>query len=459
MTYGMFKAPEGSGQMVRKGIAVCWLMLLWAFPLKAQGTWTDGVEVYNSRGVRVLVQFNYRDNSCLQGGKTNKFRFQVQGYPESAKHPIYISFDYLNCQGVPVNHEVRLDLSEVHDTNPIQKIDYSYTGERIQRLYPATEQAQNRAPYQPPSVTVPPVVPDPEEPDPRTQVSGQPAPVKNQRTTTQTPPARRSPSVATSTATPVAPKTPKIKRPVQSASFKLGIGGGLDFGTRPMGSLASDSSTWTPVNPFFIGGQVVVPWDFVIHDFVVFGIEARGSWGSWESLLDQLENQAVQQQDYSYRRYDLAARFGFGTRGFKLMAKYEHGISFHEHERREYVSNALRTVYRSDYAIRREAISGGIQLFPYYTNKQGQKRTTQWELMAVLAREYPWQDNRFGEGFDPVWQWGGRTEMRVNNPRSHNYTLLHVLATQDASFGPASGKADFAQNLFVSGGIKYHIVF
>ncbi len=457
MTYGMFKTPDGSWRMIRWGGPIFLLLLFWSIGSKAQGTWTDGVEVYNGKGVRVLIQFNYRDNSCLQGGKTNKFRFQVQGYPETAKHSIFISFDYLNCQGVPVNHEVRLDLSEVHDTNPIQKIDYSYTGERIQRLYPAAEQPQNRTPYVPPTATAPPVVQDPNEPGTRTKMSGQPAQAKNQQPTPQTPAVGKTTSAAPSSVPPVAPKKPKTKRPVQSASFKFGIGGGLDFGTRPMGSAANDSSVWLPVNPFFLGGQVSLPWDFILHDFVVLGIEARGSWGSWESLLDQLENQAVQQQDYSYKRYDLAARLAFGTRGLKLLAKYEHGISFHEHERREYNSGTLRTSYRSEYAIRREAMSCGFQLLPYYA-KQGQKRTTQWEILAVLAREYPWQDNRFDEGFDPVWQWGGRTELRINNPRTHNFTLLHVLATQDASFGPGSGKADFFKNLFFSGGIKYYIV-
>ncbi len=300
------------------------LFACYAGSLQAQ-MFGSPTEIYNRNGVRVSIAFRTSQNSCDQGGKTHKYRFNIEGNLHSYKKELKVTIKYLNCQNREIVQTTLIDIGTGGSVGINESGDYTLTGDISEKEVKAED---NSAPQQ----TAQPVY--------------RPNPTPNP-TTTYNPPSTQ-PSLT----------TVNVAKRKKYIGMNVAIGAGFDFGSRPMVATYRSTSNQTSsltgftetfnstsqklINPAATG----LRGDFMFHplhrSWLHLGVFVGGAYGISPAMLGggtvkskstDVQGTFIDKTKYNYHKFDVGVDYAIGGRGFKFLIRYinsfqEHNYSF-----------------------------------------------------------------------------------------------------------------------------------
>ena len=106
---------------------------LWGNNALAQG-YSAWSEIYNRNGTKVSISFRTSTNSCDPSGKTNKYRFNIEGALQSGKKELLVTIKYQNCSKADSKEQKYIDIGTQGGAIGInESIGYTLTGDISER--------------------------------------------------------------------------------------------------------------------------------------------------------------------------------------------------------------------------------------------------------------------------------------------------------------------------------------
>ncbi len=116
-------------------LSVLFIILLLAQSTTAQilkdWQWGDETEIYNDGITQVSISFFRAPTSCDNGGKSNRFRFNITGSLNPASKTTEIKLEYINCEGRTVGITETLNIGKTGQLGNVESIDYRFTGSAV----------------------------------------------------------------------------------------------------------------------------------------------------------------------------------------------------------------------------------------------------------------------------------------------------------------------------------------
>jgi hypothetical protein len=382
----------------------------------AQG-WSSWEEIYNKGGTKVSIAFRNSNNSCDQGGKTIKYRFNIEGFLQSSKKEILVTIKYQNCQKIDVREKKILDISNAGGLmiGINEGMDYTLTGDISEKSVRAEEQQAYVPPPPPPSTT--------------------PSTTYNNSTNSS------SSSSSSSSYSSSNYSSSSSKRSKRFIGMRFGLNIGLDMGSRPMianfttqstQSIAGSSTTFSGagqklVNPFGMGFRGDIMFHPLYRSNIHLGLVLGGAYGGSVAMINggtwKTDNDAGNFEDkinYKYYKFDFGVDFAVGWTSFKYLVRYMNSLQHHDfnYTRISVYNNDLhqRNEIIQDFGVyqtRRDVISLGFRINGKRGAKMGRyKRSApavvdmywnisrdnpfNWSNVDLLAQSKDWQLYGFG---------------------------------------------------------------
>jgi len=350
-------------------------------------------EVYNRNGTKVSISFRTSSTSCDQGGKTNKYRFNIEGNLPYGKKELLVTIKYINCQKNDAKEVKLLDIGTSGGAIGInENIDYVLTGDISERTVKAEE---NNPPPPPPSSS----------------------PSYSSASST-------SSSSSSSSYSSSSSSSRKYKK---FLGMRFGVNVGIDMGSRPMianftvnstqsGSLGSNSFTGGGqklVNPFGTGFRGDIMFHPLYRSNIHLGLFVGGAYGgsvaminggTWKSTSDAGDGKFTDVFDYKYSKFDFGIDFAVGWTAFKYLVRYSNSLQQHNFKytrTSNYVGTDLTTRSEviediADFGVRRETITLGFRI----NGKKGAKMGKKGQRSAPAVVDLFWNISR-----DNPWSW------------------------------------------------------
>ncbi len=348
-------------------------------------------EIYNKNGTKVSISFRISTTSCDQGGKTNKYRFNIEGNLPYGKKELQVTIKYINCQKNDAKEVKLIDIGSTGGAIGInESIDFVLTGDISERSVRAEE---NNPPPPPPTTTY----------NNNNSSSGN--------------------SKSSSSGTSYSSSTKKYKKYI---GMRFGLNVGLDMGSRPMIANYLVSSTQTQgfappitftgsgqklVNPFGTGFRGDIMFHPLYRANIHLGLFVGGAYGgsvgminggTWKSESDA--GKFTDAIDYKYSKFDFGLDFAVGWTGFKYLVRYSNSLQQHNFKytrTASYVSTDLSSRNEviedlADFGVRRETITLGFRI----NGKKGAKMGKKGQRSAPAVVDLFWNLSR-----DNPWSW------------------------------------------------------
>ncbi len=103
-------------------------------PIFAQkkSSWTDWKTLYSDNKIKVEIKFKIRNNSCLQGGKSSKYKYKITGTPHSAKKYVFWKIKYVDCNNSTVEKQNKVLIGGSNaEIGTIESMDYIFMSKKV----------------------------------------------------------------------------------------------------------------------------------------------------------------------------------------------------------------------------------------------------------------------------------------------------------------------------------------
>jgi|GEM_PF-3822221 len=352
-------------------------------------------EIYNKNGTKVSISFRTSTTSCDQGGKTNKYRFNIEGNLPYGKKELQVTIKYINCSK---NDSKEIKLIDIGSTGGAiginESIDYVLTGDISERTVRAEEKN----------------LPPPPTP-------------------TSSPSYSNSSSSGSSSSSSSSYSSSSSKKYKKYLGMRFGLNVGFDMGSRPMIADVTVSSTQTPagspnsttftgggqklVNPFGTGFRGDIMFHPLYRANIHLGVFVGGAYGgsvgminggTWKSTSDAGNGKFTDVIDYKYSKFDFGVDFAIGWTAFKYLVRYSNSLQQHNFMYKRtasYVSTDLSSRNEviediADFGTRRETITLGFRI----NGKKGAKMGKKGRRSAPAVVDLFWNISR-----DNPWSW------------------------------------------------------
>lgn len=414
----------------------------------AQGTWEDRQLVYSKSSLKVYISFNYSSNSCQQGGKSNKWRYEIEGSPAYHYEKLNFSFKYKNCQNIEVDQQCQFDLSNYKNPTNVEGIDNKYTGNQA---YDVTKhkanstagnnnydpeptynnnnnssynnnnssynnnsynnQSSSSSSYTSYSSGYTGIIKD----NFGNRISSAKIKYDGDREYTN---AQGTFSVSTVSGKVIKVKKKgfaKYKSRVNKQSdlqielyerkvFQLGLGFGMDLSFRPLAAVRTENGVGIPSVDEEDDLTIGFKGELVFHPYIVqnfsWGVSTSFVWGTNPEGEDDASSYSSRSvnTDFNFWEIGMGTELAFGARKFKFLGKYKLSYLNYDYTKSVRQFGVETETSQLDDKLKRDVIYAGVRLFSYL-DKNGHKSVV-LDLCGTFARNGEWDINTMFTGTD-----------------------------------------------------------
>ncbi|MBX2902749.1 MAG: hypothetical protein KF872_04260 [Chitinophagales bacterium] len=367
-------------------IVLLLVSFLWGNNALAQG-YSAWSEIYNRNGTKVSISFRTSTNSCDPSGKTNKYRFNIEGALQSGKKELLVTIKYQNCSKADSKEQKYIDIGTQGGAVGInESIDYTLTGDISER----TVKAEEKQTYVPPPPT-----------------------------TTYSQPSNSSSGSSSSYSSSSSSSSKKYKK---FLGMRFGLNVGFDIGSRPMvvnftttstQTIGSGSNTFLGsgqklVNPFGMGFRGDIMFHPLYRSNIHLGVIVGGAYGGSVAMINggtwKTSNDAGSFEDkinYKYSKFDFGIDFAIGWTSFKYLIKYMNSLQMHDFNytrTSNYTGSDLHKRVESIqdfgvYQTRRDVITMGFRINGKRGARMGRSKRSAPAVVDLywnISRDNPW---------------------------------------------------------------------
>lgn len=104
----------------------------------SQSAWSDWEEIYKDVNVTVKLQYKLSANSCVQGGKQNKYRYDIDGKLRTTAYFVNWKMDYIACNGNLYYQQNSINIGSGGSLGKVESMDYMFICDSVvQNFYEA----------------------------------------------------------------------------------------------------------------------------------------------------------------------------------------------------------------------------------------------------------------------------------------------------------------------------------
>jgi len=105
-----------------------------------KSSWTDWEKLYSDNQITVEIKFKIRDNSCSQGGKNSKYKYNITGTLYSSEKYVFWKMKYKACNNLTVVKQNQIVIGGSNAvTGIIESMDYIFLQKKmIKKFYDAS---------------------------------------------------------------------------------------------------------------------------------------------------------------------------------------------------------------------------------------------------------------------------------------------------------------------------------